>query len=145
MVLCLVVFRAEAFVVARPLVGNLEILAVSADLVAEYGDGNAIGAVVDVEIALFPGEDAVGAMRPGDAGRFHEIERVELACARARRKYSARVRACSAVISGLAVSSAKLMIEGDEVARGRDVGAELLAVGAETSGTPSATGARAFP
>ena len=69
------VFGAQALVIAGPLLGDFEVLAVAADLVAEEGDFDAIGGVVQLEIALLPGEGAVDAMGAGDVGGFDEVER----------------------------------------------------------------------
>ena len=69
------VLGAQALVVARPLFGHLEVFAIAADLVAEDGDFDAVGGVVQLEIAFLPGERAVDAMRARDVGGFDEIER----------------------------------------------------------------------
>ncbi len=69
------VLGAQALVVARPLFGDLEVLAVAADLIAEDGDFQAVGGVVQLEIALLPGEGAVDAVGAGDVVGFDEVQR----------------------------------------------------------------------
>ena len=87
------VLGPQALVVALPLFGNLEVLAIAADLIAEHGDLEAVGGVVQLEIALFPGERAVHAMRAGHVGGLDEIQRGGVAAqARAQEVFRQRAR-----------------------------------------------------
>ncbi len=73
------IFGTQALVIAGPLFGDLEVLAVAAGLIAEDSDFQAVGGVVQLEIALLPGEGAVDAMGAGDVGGLHEVQRGRVA------------------------------------------------------------------
>ncbi len=58
------VLGAQALIIARPPLGNLEVFAIAPWLLAEHRNLHAVLGVLQIEVALLPGEGAVGAMRP---------------------------------------------------------------------------------
>ena len=120
------VFGAQALVVAVPLLRNLEVFAVAADLVAEHGDLDAVGGVVRLKSRSFQvkvrsmrwGRRYVGCLRRNRAQRDRGATRV-------RRKSSARARACSAVAAGRAALRQSRGRSRQFAAR-RDLDAELF-------------------
>ena len=131
------VLGAQALVIAGPLLGDFEVLAVAGDLVAEEGHFDAVGGVVEIEIALLPGVSAVDAVRAGDFGGVDELERGGSRRMRVRRKSSASARAC---VGGGGTSGVlgDLVPEAGELAARGDIDAELLFLeGAEPAVRPT--------
>ena len=87
------VARAHFFVIALPGFGHFQVFAVGAGLAAQHSHFQAVSGIVNIEIALLPGEGVIGARRPCDAGTFHEIEAGGSRCMASRRKRSATPRA----------------------------------------------------
>ncbi len=69
------VLRAQAFVIARPLFGDLQVLAVLGWLVAVKRHLDAAGCAVYVEVAFLPGEHPIHPVWPRNPGLLDEIER----------------------------------------------------------------------
>src|ERR1019366_5512379 len=70
---------AQPLVITRPLVGHLEVLPVPARLVAKNGHFHAVGGVLEVEVALLPGEDVVCARGASNARALDELQRRRIA------------------------------------------------------------------
>ena len=140
------VLGPQALIVALPLLGNLEVLAIAAHLVAQHRDLEAIGGVVQLEIAFLPGEGAVYAMRARHVGGLDEIQRGGVAPqARAQEifRQRARLRRGGGGPRGI---FGQFVFEARQLAQRRDLDVVLFLLRAGgTSGTPIARDARACP
>ena len=121
------IFRAQTAVVARPLLRHLEVLTISADLVAQYRDFHAIGGIVEVEIALLPG---VTRGRCGGAAQTSELSTNSSDAGSrwicVRRKSSASVRAPRQHWHGARGIFGQLVFEANQLAAGRYVDTEFF-------------------
>ena len=77
--LCHVIPRTHFFVVAAPLLGNLDVLAVGSDLVPVHADFNAQAAVPQAHALLLPSEGMVGAGGAFVAFGLHKLEVAQVA------------------------------------------------------------------
>ncbi len=137
---------AQQLIVALPLVGDLQVFAIAAGLVAQDGDLDAISGVVQVEIALLPGEAAVDAVGASDVALFHEIQRRGVAADGGAQKILGDGAGLLRGGTGAGGVFGQFVVEAGELAARRDVDGELFLLQRDgTSDSSTATGGRGCP
>ena len=124
--LCHVIARAELFIVAAPLLGNLEELLVARHLVAVNLSLNAPTAVPELHALLLPGERMVGARGALVAFRLRKLEVTQVALHHFAQESLSNHARCCLVEIGAGCRFRNCVLEAHHLARGGHVHAELF-------------------